>query len=166
MRDPYCRILGFLDRTRYCFSHVAPQLYSRGWVNPVQDPLLLRKPGKAKNRTRTSGSVARNSDHQTTEAIDSFRVQQRVHIEFRKSASWDKFQGIFQMLEFQQRTANWCTLGTAVHLNIWDAGDSLLSVLSENQRIQWGIFFEDTYRLGVTTSCRKHHLIPIFQWSL
>jgi hypothetical protein len=28
--DPYDRILGFLDRIRYFFFQVAPQLYSRG----------------------------------------------------------------------------------------------------------------------------------------
>jgi hypothetical protein len=28
--DPNGRILGFLDRSRYFFFHVAPQLYSRG----------------------------------------------------------------------------------------------------------------------------------------
>jgi hypothetical protein len=28
--DPYGRILGFLDRSRYCFFQVAPKLYSRG----------------------------------------------------------------------------------------------------------------------------------------
>jgi hypothetical protein len=28
--DPYGRILGFLDRNRYSFFQVAPQLYSRG----------------------------------------------------------------------------------------------------------------------------------------
>jgi hypothetical protein len=67
--DPHNRILGFLDRSRYYFFQVAPQLYSRGWMDPVRDPLLLRKPGSAGNRTRTSGSVARNSDHQTTEAV-------------------------------------------------------------------------------------------------
>jgi hypothetical protein len=39
-------------------------------VDPVPDPLLLRKSGSAGNRTRTSGSVARNSDHQTTEAVN------------------------------------------------------------------------------------------------
>jgi hypothetical protein len=41
------------------FFQVAPQLYSRGWVDPVPDPLLLRKSGSAGNRIRTSGSVAR-----------------------------------------------------------------------------------------------------------
>jgi hypothetical protein len=61
--DPYGRILGFLDRSRYFLFPVAPQLYSRGWVDPAPDPLHLRKSGSAGNRTRTSGSVARNSDH-------------------------------------------------------------------------------------------------------
>jgi hypothetical protein len=65
--DSYGRILGFLDRSRYFFFEVAPQLYSRGWVDPVPDPLFLRKSGNAGNRTRTSGSVARNSDHCTTD---------------------------------------------------------------------------------------------------
>jgi hypothetical protein len=49
--DPHDRILGFLDRSRY-FLQVAPQLYSRGWVDPVPDPLLLRKSGSAGNLTR------------------------------------------------------------------------------------------------------------------
>jgi hypothetical protein len=61
--DPYGRILDFQDRSRYFFFQVAPQLYSRGWVDPVTDPLLLRKSSSAGNRTRASGSVARNSDH-------------------------------------------------------------------------------------------------------
>jgi hypothetical protein len=60
--DPNGRILGFLDWTRYFFE-VAPQLYSGGWVDPVTDPLLLRKSGIAGNRTQPSGSVARNFDH-------------------------------------------------------------------------------------------------------
>jgi hypothetical protein len=46
---PYDRILGFLDRSRYVFFQVASQFYSRGWVDPVPDPLLLKK------------SVARNT---------------------------------------------------------------------------------------------------------
>jgi hypothetical protein len=48
--DSYGRILGFIDRSRYFFFQAAPQLYSRGWVDPVPDPLLLRKSGSAKNR--------------------------------------------------------------------------------------------------------------------
>jgi hypothetical protein len=61
--DPHGRILRFIDRSHYYFFQVAPQLYSRGWVDPVPDPLLLRNSGSAVNRTRTSGSVARNADH-------------------------------------------------------------------------------------------------------
>jgi hypothetical protein len=38
-------------------------------VNFVPAPLILRKSGSAGNRTRTSGSVARNSDYWTAEAI-------------------------------------------------------------------------------------------------
>jgi hypothetical protein len=32
-------------------------------VDPVRDPLLLRKSGSGGNRTLASGSVARNSEH-------------------------------------------------------------------------------------------------------
>jgi hypothetical protein len=67
--DPYGRIRDFLDRSSYFFFQVAPQLYSRGSVDSVPDPLLLRKFGSAGNRTRTSRSVASNSDHKTTEAV-------------------------------------------------------------------------------------------------
>jgi hypothetical protein len=61
--DPCGRILGFLDRSHYFFFQVAPQLYSGGWVDPVPDPLLLRRSGSTGDRTRTSGSVAKYSDH-------------------------------------------------------------------------------------------------------
>jgi hypothetical protein len=50
--DPPGRILGFLDRSRYYFFQVAPQLYSRGWVDPVSDLLPLRKSGSAGNQTQ------------------------------------------------------------------------------------------------------------------
>jgi hypothetical protein len=53
----------FLDRSRYFFFQVSPQLYSRGWMVPVTDPLPLRKSGSAGNRTQTSESVARNRDN-------------------------------------------------------------------------------------------------------
>jgi hypothetical protein len=51
--DPCGSNLDFLDQSHYFFFQPAPQLYSRGWVDPVPDPLLLRKPGNAGNRTRT-----------------------------------------------------------------------------------------------------------------
>jgi hypothetical protein len=43
--------LGFLDQSRYFSNQVAPQLSSRGWVDPVPDPLLLRKSDGAGNQT-------------------------------------------------------------------------------------------------------------------
>jgi hypothetical protein len=57
--DPYDRILGFLDRSRYYFLQVAPQLHLRGWMDLVVPGI----------EPRTSGSVARNSDHYTTDAV-------------------------------------------------------------------------------------------------
>jgi hypothetical protein len=62
-------VISFLDRSRFFFQ-VTPQLYSRDCLDPVSDPLLLRKSGNAGNRTRTLGSVARNSDHKITEAVE------------------------------------------------------------------------------------------------
>jgi hypothetical protein len=38
-------------------------------VDPDPDPLLVRKSGSAGNRTRTSVSIAMNSDHQAIEAV-------------------------------------------------------------------------------------------------
>jgi hypothetical protein len=75
--DPDGLIFDFLDRSRCFFFQVAPQLYSRGWVDPVPDPLVLGKSGRAGNQTRTSGSVARNPDHYTTEEVLSsyLRIQ-------------------------------------------------------------------------------------------
>jgi hypothetical protein len=56
-------------RSRYFFFQVAGQLYLRGWVDFIPDPLLLTKSGSAGNRTWTFGSVTNNSDHYTTEAV-------------------------------------------------------------------------------------------------
>jgi hypothetical protein len=44
--------LSFLDQSHYFFLQVAPHLCSRGRVDPVPDPLLLRNSGSADNRTR------------------------------------------------------------------------------------------------------------------
>jgi hypothetical protein len=61
--DPHSRNFDFLDRSHHCFFQVTPQLYSQGWVDPVPDPLLLRKSGSTGNWTRAPVSVVRNSDH-------------------------------------------------------------------------------------------------------
>jgi hypothetical protein len=50
-RIPTAVNLGFPDRRRYSLE-IAPQLSSRGWVDPDPDTLLLRKCGSAGNRTR------------------------------------------------------------------------------------------------------------------
>jgi hypothetical protein len=63
MMSPYSRVFGFLDQSRYYFFQATLQLYSRGCVDLVPDPLLLWKSGSAGNRTRTSGSIGRNSAH-------------------------------------------------------------------------------------------------------
>jgi hypothetical protein len=44
-------------------------------VDPVPNLLLLRKSGSAENRTRASGSVAKNSDHYTTEAVGFYEIR-------------------------------------------------------------------------------------------
>jgi hypothetical protein len=51
-RIPTADTLGFIDRSRYFFIQVAAQLSSRGWVDPVRDPLRPRKCGRAGNQTR------------------------------------------------------------------------------------------------------------------
>jgi hypothetical protein len=43
-------------------------------VDPIPDPLLLRKSGSAGNGTRASGSLARSSDHYTTEWCITHRI--------------------------------------------------------------------------------------------
>jgi hypothetical protein len=51
--DPHGRFNLFFSRPEpLLFIQVAPQLTSRGWVDPVPDPQLLRKSGSAGYRTR------------------------------------------------------------------------------------------------------------------
>jgi hypothetical protein len=59
VKDPYGRILGFLDRSHYYFFQIAPQLYSRSCIGPCSRPttFFLVVPG---TEPGTSGSVARN----------------------------------------------------------------------------------------------------------
>jgi hypothetical protein len=52
--DPFGRILDFLPSS----SSISVTRLN----GPVPEPQLLRKSGSAGNRTRTSGSVAKNSD--------------------------------------------------------------------------------------------------------
>jgi hypothetical protein len=50
--DPHALWSRFSRPEPLPFVQVAPQLSSRGWLDPVPDPLLLRKSGSAENRTR------------------------------------------------------------------------------------------------------------------
>jgi hypothetical protein len=56
---PYSR---FSRQEPLLFYQVAPQLYSRGCVDPFQTHYFFLS-GSGGNRTRASGSVAKNSDH-------------------------------------------------------------------------------------------------------
>jgi hypothetical protein len=49
--DPYDSIPGFLNLSRYLFLQVARQLYSRGRVDPVPDPVLTTKPQRRSGPT-------------------------------------------------------------------------------------------------------------------
>jgi hypothetical protein len=85
--DPFGRILGFLDRSCYFFFQVPPQLYSWGWVDPVPDPLLLRKSGSAENRTRDLWICSQeSSDPKTTEAAKA--LYKRIQTQKSKSVTF------------------------------------------------------------------------------
>jgi hypothetical protein len=50
-------------------------------VDPVPDPLLLRKSGSAGLEPGASGLAARNSDHETTEAVSGTQnTGQKLHV--------------------------------------------------------------------------------------
>jgi hypothetical protein len=73
--DPYGRILGFLDRSRYFFLSSSSSVVLTRLSGPRSRPtnvfiffflisfFFFRKSGSAGNRTRASGSVSKNSDH-------------------------------------------------------------------------------------------------------
>jgi hypothetical protein len=56
-------------------AEVAPQLYSRGWVDPVPDPLLLRKSDSAGNRTHKSYKISHHA--QTKHSTQSYTNNER-----------------------------------------------------------------------------------------
>jgi hypothetical protein len=59
--DPYARILGFLDRSRYLSISISSVVLTR-LSRPRSRPTAFFS-GIAGNRTQVSGSVAKNSDH-------------------------------------------------------------------------------------------------------
>jgi hypothetical protein len=62
-------------------------------VDPDPDPAFLRKSSSAGNRTRTSLSVARNSDHYTTEAVTSSQQWQYIYAPYsiQRSCTMEKY---------------------------------------------------------------------------
>jgi hypothetical protein len=67
LTDPYDCNLGFLDRSRYfSIKQLLNCTHEAEWT-PFQTHFFFS--GSAGNRTRSSGSVAKNSDHYTTEAV-------------------------------------------------------------------------------------------------
>jgi hypothetical protein len=61
--DPYGRILNFLDRNRYfSIKQLLSCTHEAEWTL-FQIRYFFFFPGSAGNRTRASGSVAKNSDH-------------------------------------------------------------------------------------------------------
>jgi hypothetical protein len=80
--DSYGRILGFLVRSRYFFFQIAPQLYSRGWVDPVPDTLT---PG-------SGALLERSLVVWTLDSFPAFYETRRFNTEFTRalhlSLSW------------------------------------------------------------------------------
>jgi hypothetical protein len=60
---PYCRNLGFLDRSCYVYIQVPPQLSSWGSVNSVQTHDFSQNLVQLGIEPKAPGSVARTSDH-------------------------------------------------------------------------------------------------------
>jgi hypothetical protein len=75
--DPYGRILDFLDRSRYfSMKWLLSCTQETAWT-PFQTHYFFFS-GSAENRTRDSGSVANNSDHESTEAVKKDNSPHRV----------------------------------------------------------------------------------------
>jgi hypothetical protein len=66
--DPYGRILGVLDRSRYFFLSSSSSGVLTRLSGSRSRPTTFSS-GSAGNRTRASGSVAKSSDYKITEAV-------------------------------------------------------------------------------------------------
>jgi hypothetical protein len=73
-------------------------------VDPVSDSVLVRKSGSAGNRTRTSASVARNSEHQTTEAVAKWILFHKIGLLVRVAdqdvGEWEILRWILVSIEW------------------------------------------------------------------
>jgi hypothetical protein len=118
MTDPYGSILGFLDRNRYFLFQVAPQLYSRGWVDPVPDPWLLRKSG---NQTPILQSSSPRPNHCTEWVIfplEWYSHNTSIYLSFIFPKTQHTKSTIFwNMMSCSPLKVNWC-FGGAYHLHL------------------------------------------------
>jgi hypothetical protein len=103
-RIPTAVNISFLDQSRYFFIQIAPQLSSRGWVDPVPDLLLFRKSGRAGNRTRDLWICSQKLwalDH-----TDGRRYIAIIPILFNEDISWFSY-----FFEANARTVPWIRPG-------------------------------------------------------
>jgi hypothetical protein len=59
--DPYGRILGFIDKSRYFLASSSSLVFTR--LSGPRSRTTIFFSGSVGNRTRASGFVAKNSDH-------------------------------------------------------------------------------------------------------
>jgi hypothetical protein len=95
-RIPTVVNLGFLDRSRYFFFQVAPKLSSRGWVDHVPDPLLLRKSWSAGNRARDLWICSKKLWPQRRSLLGYWPVLDEEQILYTKSnhVGFDVFEAV------------------------------------------------------------------------
>jgi hypothetical protein len=80
---PYGRILDFLDRSRYFFFQVAPQLYPRVWVDPV--PLrwpIDHKGGLTLLKITAVGKINYFGSRETSAVLDAYQRLRFTNIQF------------------------------------------------------------------------------------
>jgi hypothetical protein len=112
-------------RSRYFSVQVAPQLSSRGWVDPVPDPLLLRKSGSAGNRTRDLWICSQELwplDHRGGQSRTFFTWKYELFIAW--SVRPESYVRIGRISTGKLRT--WNTI-TTIHLSDYEAREKLPS---------------------------------------
>jgi hypothetical protein len=70
--------LNFVDRSRYIFFQVAPHLSSQGLSRPCSRPTATQKIWYRRESNPGPLEAARNSDHQTTEAVVMYEPSTRI----------------------------------------------------------------------------------------
>jgi hypothetical protein len=79
--DPYGRILGFLDRSRYTFLSSSSSVVLTRLSGPCSRPTTFFYSGSAGNRTRASGSVAKKNiyTHKSLSSASINKINSRGH---------------------------------------------------------------------------------------